>query len=204
MVATDALLKRNVEAFTAEVQEIGEALSQRKVPFSEVVAAMHLFEESASAILTPLHPGLSKTYQSFDKLSHCGMIVLADSYFREQAAQDAMEGLRIQELEAAAANLPTELRTRFHGIVGSSAAMRELYRRIEMAGHTRGTMLVVGESGTGKELVARAIHGCGGDRESPFVALNCAALPKDLIESELFGYKRGAFSGANSEYLGLF
>ena len=204
VVATDALLKRNVEAFTAEVQQIGEVLSQRKVPFSEVVASMHLFEESASAILPPLPPSQPKTYQSFDKLSHCGMIVLADSYFRGQAAQDAMEGLRVQELEAAAANLPAELRTRFHGIVGSSAAMRELYRRIEMAGQTRGTMLVVGESGTGKELVARAIHECGGDRESPFVALNCAALPKDLIESELFGYKRGAFSGANSEYLGLF
>jgi transcriptional regulator with GAF, ATPase, and Fis domain len=201
VVAADALLKRNIQAFTAKAQEIGEDLSQRKVPFSEVVASMHLFEESATAILPPLQPGLPKTYQSFDKLSHCVMMVLADSYFR---AQTAMDGLRIQELEAAAANLPAELRTRFHGIVGSSAAMRELYRRIEMAGQTRGTMLVVGESGTGKELVARAIHECGGDRGSPFVALNCAALPKDLIESELFGYKRGAFSGANSEYLGLF
>jgi DNA-binding NtrC family response regulator len=201
VVAADALLKRNIQAFTAQAQEIGEDLSQRKVPFSEVVASMHLFEESATAILPPLQPDAPKTYQSFDKLSHCVMMVLADSYFR---AQTAMDGLRIHELEAAAANLPAELRTRFHGIVGSSAAMRELYRRIEMAGQTRGTMLVVGESGTGKELVARAIHGCGGDRESPFVALNCAALPKDLIESELFGYKRGAFSGANSEYLGLF
>jgi two-component system response regulator HydG len=201
VVAADALLKKDIDAFTAHVQKIGETLSEHKVPFSEVVASMHLFEESASAVLPAPQPGLPRTHQSFDKLSHCGMIVLADSYFR---AQTAMGGLHIEELEAAAANLPAELRTRFHGIVGSSAAMRELYRRIEMAGQTRGTMLVVGESGTGKELVARAIHQCGGDRGSPFVALNCAALPKDLIESELFGYKRGAFSGANSEYLGLF
>ena len=82
--------------------------------------------------------------------------------------------------------------------------MRELYRRIQAAGQTRGTVLIVGESGTGKELVARAIHESGPNPHAAFVALNCAALPKDLIESELFGYKRGAFSGANAEYLGLF
>jgi two-component system response regulator AtoC len=82
--------------------------------------------------------------------------------------------------------------------------MRRLYDRIEAVGQTRGTVLIIGESGTGKELVARAIHECGQTPSTPFVALNCAAIPRDLIESELFGHKRGAFSGANTEYLGLF
>jgi transcriptional regulator with PAS, ATPase and Fis domain len=82
--------------------------------------------------------------------------------------------------------------------------MRRLYDRIEAVGATRGTVLIVGESGTGKELVARAIHESGPTPSAPFVALNCAAIPNDLIESELFGHKRGAFSGANAEYLGLF
>jgi transcriptional regulator with PAS, ATPase and Fis domain len=82
--------------------------------------------------------------------------------------------------------------------------MRRLYDRIEAVGATRGTVLIVGESGTGKELVARAIHECAPTASAPFVALNCAAIPRDLIESELFGHKRGAFSGANAEYLGLF
>ena len=82
--------------------------------------------------------------------------------------------------------------------------MRRLYDRIEAVGETRGTVLIVGESGTGKELVARAIHESGLVASAPFVALNCAAIPRDLIESELFGHKRGAFSGANAEYLSLF
>ena len=81
---------------------------------------------------------------------------------------------------------------------------RRLYDRIEAAAETRGTILIVGESGTGKELVARAIHESGTAPTPPFVALNCAAIPKDLIESELFGYRKGAFSGANADYLGLF
>jgi transcriptional regulator with PAS, ATPase and Fis domain len=81
--------------------------------------------------------------------------------------------------------------------------MRQLYERVEAACSTRGTILIMGESGTGKELVARAIHEGGPNPNSPFIALNCAAIPKDLIESELFGYKRGAFSGANTEYIGL-
>jgi two-component system, NtrC family, response regulator AtoC len=95
-------------------------------------------------------------------------------------------------------------RDRFHGLVGASAGMRQLYRRIEAAAASKGNLLIVGESGTGKELVARAIHECGPRKDRAFVALSCAALPKDLIESELFGYKRGAFSGATAEHLGLF
>ncbi|MGB6564315.1 MAG: sigma 54-interacting transcriptional regulator [Candidatus Binataceae bacterium] len=66
------------------------------------------------------------------------------------------------------------------------------------------TILIIGESGTGKELVARAIHPSGPNPDAPFVAVNCPAIPRDLIESELFGYKRGSFSVANVDYLGLF
>jgi transcriptional regulator with PAS, ATPase and Fis domain len=82
--------------------------------------------------------------------------------------------------------------------------MRQLYQRITAAASSRANLLIVGETGSGKELVARAVHDGGLRAGKPFVALNCAALPKDLIESELFGYKRGAFSGATTEYPGLF
>jgi transcriptional regulator with PAS, ATPase and Fis domain len=91
----------------------------------------------------------------------------------------------------------------FHGIVGSSPVMRTLYERIEGAATGRGTALIVGETGTGKELVARALHDAGDPPGAPFVPVNCAALPRELIESELFGHREGAFSGASTDYVGL-
>jgi len=129
------------------------------------------------------------------------MILLADAYFRSASAS---AGARIQALERQATLVAREKRSIFHGLVGSGPAMRRLYDHIEAAAGTRGTILIVGGSGTGKELAARAIHECGAVPTAPFVALNCAAIPKDLIESELFGYMKGAFSGANADYLGLF
>jgi DNA-binding NtrC family response regulator len=82
------------------------------------------------------------------------------------------------------------------GIVGSSRAMEEVVRKIRLVAPTRMNVLVTGESGTGKELVARAIHALSPRRDRPFLPLNCAAIPETLLESELFGYEKGAFTGA--------
>jgi transcriptional regulator with PAS, ATPase and Fis domain len=82
------------------------------------------------------------------------------------------------------------------GIVGSSRAMEEVIRKIRLVAPTRMNVLVTGESGTGKELVARAIHALSPRRDRPFLPLNCAAIPETLLESELFGYEKGAFTGA--------
>ena len=82
------------------------------------------------------------------------------------------------------------------GIVGSSRAMEEVIRKIRLVAPTRMNVLVTGESGTGKELVARAIHALSPRRDHPFLPLNCAAIPETLLESELFGYEKGAFTGA--------
>ena len=89
-------------------------------------------------------------------------------------------------------------------IVGTSAPMQEVYKAIgRVAGHDT-TVLLLGESGTGKELVARAIYHYGGRRNAPFLAINCAALPETLLESELFGHERGAFTGADQRRIGKF
>jgi DNA-binding NtrC family response regulator len=90
------------------------------------------------------------------------------------------------------------------GLIGRSRVMLELYKQIGRAAAADATVLITGESGTGKELVARAIHHHGKRRDGPFVALNCAAIPAELLESELFGHERGAFTGATARRPGKF
>jgi DNA-binding NtrC family response regulator len=92
----------------------------------------------------------------------------------------------------------------FGQMVGQSRGMQEVYRWVELAGTSSAPVLVYGESGTGKELVARTIHELSNRRNKPFVAINCAAIPETLIESELFGHERGAFTGATERRLGCF
>src|SRR2546428_698799 len=89
-------------------------------------------------------------------------------------------------------------------LIGESPAIRELRQQIAVTGPTNGRVLIFGENGTGKELVARSIHAMSLRREEPFVEMNCAAIPEELIESELFGHVRGAFTGASEAKPGRF
>jgi len=90
-------------------------------------------------------------------------------------------------------------REAFHGFVGSSLAMQGVYRTIEAAARSRASVFITGESGTGKEVCAIALHKASDRAKGPFVALNCAAIPHDLIESEIFGHVKGAFTGATAD-----
>jgi two-component system, NtrC family, response regulator PilR len=92
----------------------------------------------------------------------------------------------------------------FEGVVGKSGGMEETLQLVQKVAMTVTNVLITGESGTGKELIARAIHCNGPRKEKPFVAVNCGAIPETLIESELFGHVRGAFTGAVSDHMGLF
>lgn len=92
----------------------------------------------------------------------------------------------------------------FNHIIGESRAMKEVYRMVKRVSDVNSNVLITGPSGTGKELVARAIHFNGKRGSKPFIAINCGAIPKDLVESELFGHKKGAFTGAISDKDGVF
>ena len=89
-------------------------------------------------------------------------------------------------------------------LVGDGPGMRAVKSLIAKVGPTRSNVLITGESGTGKELVARALHASGAEPEAPFLAINCAAIPHDLLENQLFGHVRGAFTGADRDHAGLF
>jgi len=110
----------------------------------------------------------------------------------------------LDEKGALPAREPAVAQGRFGDILGKSPEMQEVFHRIQRAADTDATVLIFGESGTGKELVAKAIHYSGKRKAKPFIALNCAAVPENLLESELFGHERGAFTGAVSRREGRF
>ncbi|HMS16620.1 MAG TPA: sigma-54 dependent transcriptional regulator, partial [Planctomycetota bacterium] len=113
---------------------------------------------------------------------------------------------RIRKRKSGAASLPvrTSEEGDFEGIIGTSPAIRKTFDTIRRIAPTTATVLIQGENGTGKELVARAIHNLSPRSDAPFVALNCGALSEGLLESELFGHERGAFTGANAAREGKF
>lgn len=114
--------------------------------------------------------------------------------------------LNSSELEREVKQLRAQVvqRYAFHNLIGKSQGMQEIYSKIEQVADSRTTVLITGESGTGKELVARALHYNSSRRERPFIALNCAALPETLIESELFGHEKGSFTDATARRVGQF
>jgi formate hydrogenlyase transcriptional activator len=114
--------------------------------------------------------------------------------------QDLRERDRLENLDEEV----VESTANFEEIVGTSAAMKRVMAQAEVVAPTDATVLILGETGTGKELIARAIHRMSGRRNFPFITLNCAAIPTGLLESELFGYERGAFTGALSQKIGRF
>jgi PAS domain S-box-containing protein len=113
---------------------------------------------------------------------------------------DLRERDRVESIE----DEEPELKQDYEEMVGSSAALKRVLRQAEVVAPTDATVLILGETGTGKELVARAVHRMSPRKHLPFVTLNCAAIPTGLLESELFGYERGAFTGALSQKIGRF
>jgi two-component system response regulator AtoC len=123
----------------------------------------------------------------------------------DDASLVVARALERRRLRAAAAPAPEgEGRRAYHGLVGQGAAMRQVYTMLEQASRLDITVLLHGETGTGKELAARAVHACSARAGRRFVPVNCGALPAELVESELFGHARGAFTGATALKRGLF
>jgi len=147
---------------------------------------------------TPNRDGAA-SHRSSDVAHHVAMAVAGGRAFQDivQRNRDVTEERACREGEIPA-------KQPFEGIVGDSPPLREVLQQVEFVAPTDATVLVLGETGTGKELIARAIHHRSPRRERRFVTINCAAIPSGLLESELFGHERGAFTGAIAQKIGLF
>jgi len=132
---------------------------------------------------------LTKPFESLDRVANTVSLALERRFLKKRNTELEMEIQR---------------RYTFENIVGTSKKMQEIFRIVDAVADTNATVLIEGESGTGKELVARTIHWRSKRRGGPFVPVDCTSLPKDLIESELFGHEKGAFTGAHVSTKGLF
>ncbi|MFQ5697327.1 MAG: sigma-54-dependent transcriptional regulator [Myxococcota bacterium] len=165
----------------------------------ELLESMQARYRGVPVVLLTAHGTVGSAVEA---LKHGALDYLTKPFDPEElrsVAARAVRTCRLDSLEASAfAEDPEEL------LIGRSDALREVLQRIERVAPTRATVLISGESGTGKELVARSLHRRSPRSEAPFIKINCAAIPEALLESELFGHERGAFTGARARKPGRF
>jgi two-component system response regulator HydG len=163
--------------------------SKRFAPLTPVIiiTAFGTIESAIQAIKMGAYDYITKPFQ-IDELVLTVMKALENRFLKKEVVRLKKE---------------VESRYHFHQLIGKSPLMQEIYDLIERIRESSSNVLITGESGTGKELVAKSIHYSGLRKEGPFVAVNCAAIPETLLESELFGYKKGAFTDAKSDKKGL-
>ncbi len=127
---------------------------------------------------------------------------LVKPFDSERLRVTVANALERRALEEIVDEIQQGARAQYHGFVGASLPMQAVYRTIDASASSKASVFITGESGTGKELCAEAIHRQGPRKDGPFIAINCGAIPRELIETEIFGHKRGSFTGAVSDRVG--
>lgn len=205
------LLSRNGHV-VAEAGSVEEAMEQGLANFDLVITDLRLPKETGTALIEPARdvPVLIMTSFASVKSAVEAMKLGARDYVSKPFDPDEMlmvvDRITHEERTARrsrALQLDVDQQWTVKGMVAKCEAMTSVIDRVGKVAPTEATVLVLGESGTGKELIARAIHAQSTRSGEPFVAVNCAAIPDGLIESELFGHEKGAFTGASSKHAGL-
>ncbi len=202
--ALEVLHKKNVDVVVSDI----------RMPDLSGVELLREARHVAPDAVFVMMTAYASTETAIEALQHGACEYLTKPFRMEELKSIVLQALRRRDSKPASNTSAAEADARqskklfqaLHrtGIVGKSEKMLEVYRTIGTVSMGGSTVLITGESGTGKELVARAIHEASLRKEGPFVSINCSAFPETLLESELFGYMKGAFTGANSNRKGLF
>jgi DNA-binding NtrC family response regulator len=169
----------------------------------ELLRRVTAFEDPAPVVMITAHGTVDTAVEA---LKTGAFDYITKPFDQDEVRTIVKKALRTQDLSATEASrtAPGVREEGRYGIIGASPSLIDVYSVLDRVADTPTTVLVTGESGTGKELVARALHENSSRRERPFIKVNCAAIPRDLMESELFGYERGAFTGAVGSKPGRF
>jgi two-component system response regulator AtoC len=164
--------------------------------------ALSLFPETIVILMT----GFGNIQSAVEAMRKGAYDYLPKPFQLDELVVRVEKGLEEQKLKSENRMLRGELQSKYHfsNLVGNSAAMQSIYRVIGVVSSKNSTVLIEGETGTGKELIARAIHYNGPRKDQPLVCVNCGAIPSNLLEDELFGHVKGAFTGAHQHRIGRF
>ncbi|MBN2319551.1 MAG: sigma-54-dependent Fis family transcriptional regulator [Acidobacteria bacterium] len=164
--------------------------------------ALSLFSETIVIVMT----GFGNIQSAVEAMRKGAYDYLPKPFQLDELVVRVEKGLEEQQLKSENRMLRGELQSKYHfsNLVGNSSAMQNIYRLISVVASKNSTVLIEGETGTGKELIARAIHYNGPRKDQPLVSVNCGAIPSNLLEDELFGHVKGAFTGAHQHRIGRF
>lgn len=189
-----------------ETNEFDVAITDVRMPGGSGIELLHTVRESSPETVVIIMTAFASTDTAIAAIRDGAYDYITKPFKVEDLRLVVEKALEKKLLSSENRRLRSELRSheRDRSIIGSSAAINRVFDVIGQVADTKANVLLTGESGTGKELVARSIHSSGGRRGRPFVALNCAAIPENLLESELFGHVKGSFTGAIRNKAGLF
>ncbi|HXK02990.1 MAG TPA: sigma-54 dependent transcriptional regulator [Verrucomicrobiae bacterium] len=181
-------------------------LTDLKLPNMDGLEFLHLIRRQNTQVPVVMMTAYGSVETAVEAMKAGATDFLLKPFSLDHLMQVVHKGLEMRALRDENRELKAELgrRYEFDNIIGRSPAMQDIFATIERVGPTRATVLLTGESGVGKDLIARAIHFHSPRKDRPLVKINCSAIPENLMESELFGYEKGAFTGAQTSKPGKF